>query len=99
MYQVWSHREGIKASIGTTGLVWEHDCGGHEWLIESEHRKKADAIAACDAFPFHGTVTRYHCEPVHDNGKEPGSRVADHRPSTDIQLRAPRDPAAYRLQM
>ena len=36
----------------------------------AEYRKKADAIAACDAHPVHATVTKAcTSETLHDNGK------------------------------
>lgn len=99
MYQVHEHREGIKASIGLTGLLWEHDFYGHEWTCIHECRRKADTIAAANACPIHATVTRSHHSHVeHDNGKEPGNRVTDQRTDKTIPIRAPRGLEAYRLK-
>ena len=99
MFHVHQHYEGIKGSIGVTGLLWENDSGGHEWQVIWEGRRKAEAIAAADACTCHAVVTRaYSSEAIHDNGKAPGSRVRDCRPDKAIPIRAPRDLAAYRLQ-
>lgn len=98
MFHVSEHREGIKAQVGVTGLLWENDTGGHEWRVIWEGRRKAEAIAAADACPCHATVIRAHtAEVIYDNGKAPGSRVRDCRPDKSIPIRAPRDLAAYRM--
>jgi hypothetical protein len=98
MFHVAQHREGIKASIGVTGLLWEIDCGGHEWEVVWQGRSRAEAIVAADACPIHATVVRAHtAHVIYDNGKAPGSRVRDQRPDPSIPIRAPRDLRAYRL--
>lgn len=99
IYQVTEHRYGPKASIGVNGLLWEHSFGGPWWQYVSEHRKKAEAIAACNAHPIHAMVYKAHTsEPLYDNGKPDGdSIVSDARPSKDIPIRAPRSLSAYGL--
>ena len=100
MYQVQQHKEGIKASIGETGLLWENDSGGHEWECIGQFRRKDAAISAAAANPIHTTVVRdwSGTEIEYDNGKAPGSRVRDCRTDKSIPIRAPRDLRAYRFE-
>lgn len=78
MYQVAMHRTGKNATRSPNGDIWETGHGFSPWETFWQGRRKAEAIAAADACPIHATVVvAYTAHVVHDNGKEPGSRIRD----------------------